>query len=611
MCGIVGYIARPDVIAKQKLLDGIEQLRHRGPDASSYSILRVGDWEVGLGHTRLAILDLSESGVQPFRSAKSKAALTYNGEIYNFEELRQGLDFRFRTTSDTEVLYAGLLTEGPSFIPKMNGMFAFAYCDPAHHRVVFARDRVGKKPLYVYQTDDLIVFGSELKALLSFGIPTKISELSLSFFHWLGYIPQPHTIYQGVTKFAAGSWGAIDLSRDKLTIDEQQYWDPLTGYGRHFSGTADDAVDQLLELVDEATRIRLRSDVPLGVFLSGGIDSSLVLSSVTAQASDVTAFTVGVPNNAQDESAVAVETARELGVHIQVLEISRADYARQIPRIPAHFDEPFSDMSQIPTMAIAELARQHVTVVLTGDGGDETFLGYPWVTYPERLMKLRRGLRGSVPSIALNIIERIPGFRAILSGVLEMGGFSSDNIDIKLEILRRLFEAEDPSDVFDPFKQVRPDFDLSVSDRERVRRRSIASWAQTLYPDYGWTNLNSRSLPERLSALEQVTYMRDDVLVKVDRATMAFGLEARSPLLDYRVIEFGNSLPVHLKLQDGVGKWLLRRALRRRLPNNYPNLSKRGFGVPFPKVDRPGPTEYAKWNREVEAQWRVAYAPRP
>lgn len=618
MCGIVGAVVRPGALASVDLERAVATLSHRGPDASG--VLRAGGtdhWEVWLGHARLAIVDLSPGGAQPMthRSPGAAGAITFNGEVYDHAKLREHLapDVPFASRSDTEVLLAGLLREGPRFLTRANAMLALGLWDERRRRLVLARDRLGKKPLYVYRDEDRLLFASEIKAIAALGAPLDLDSEALALFRWLGYVPDQRAIWRRFTKLPAATFATLDLGGPTLPpLAPETYWDPLAAMGRTRTGSVQDSVEAVLALLDDATRIRLDADVPVGVFLSGGIDSSLVASSVARAASrPTTAFTVQAADPALDESAVARDTAARLGLAFEALPLPTDAYERQASKLAWHYDEPMADLSQIALMANAEAARARVTVVLTGDGGDESFLGYPRVAFPDRLWRLRRRLE-RVPgagSLARSALRTRLGMRAFRAS-LRAAGLNDTNADEKRQILDATLRAAQPADLFERFECARQREALARSDQERLPRTLLA-FARAAHPGYAWDAAEGRSLPELLGALDLVLYLRGDILVKTDRATMAYSLEARCPWLDYRLVELGLSLPLEHKVHAGVHKRVLRLACEQRVGAEVATRRKQGFGIPT-EARGDGSTDVAWWAGEVEsrfaARWPAARA---
>lgn len=610
MCGIFGIISRPNAFQENVVVKALNQMSHRGPDdwgLEKFNILN--NWEVWLGQRRLSILDLSSAGHQPMKIKLPDGnykALTFNGEIYNYIELKKQLkdDWNFISNSDTEVILAGLHLFGNEFFKKLNGMMALVFFNQQNQKITCARDRLGKKPLYIYISDECVVFTSELKSIVSLGLPLTINEESLAFYRWIGYIPAHLSIYNECIKLNAASYIDIDLSKNKLIFEKEKlYWDPLNGYSKHYSQSYNDAIDEFLELLDDATRIRLVSDVPVGAFLSGGIDSSLVLSSIKKlNVQDFKSFTVKFDDSEFDESKVATETSRRLNLPLQLLHLKESDYNNQISKISFHYDEPFSDSSQIPTMAISEAAKKCVSVVLTGDGGDEVFLGYPRFSYTKKLIKINQ-LAKLIPFSDRAILASFNTIwgRKLFRFLLNLFSVNSSNLDSKISKIKEIINSKNQMELYDTILRTNPKPVLPSSMNQMTNYFDIVSnW----HSGYSWQALKMRSIEENFAALDLVSYMRDDVLVKVDRGTMAYSLEARSPLLDYRIVEFGASLPLDYKIKNGIHKRILRDALARRIQGDVSTLQKKGFGVPLPSNLPPGVNLSSRWNLFIENEWK-------
>lgn len=612
MCGILGVISRPNTFTRESVQKALDTMLHRGPDDAGLEYIKINsEWEAWFGQRRLSIVDLSPGGHQPMfgsLSERERGCLIFNGEAYNHDEVRDTLKDRwnFKSRSDTEVVLAGLMLSGPKILEQLNGMLALGYLSLSESSLLLARDRLGKKPLYVYRSHQLLIFASELKAIKALGVQLTVDPEANAYYRWMGYVPADMTIYKECKKLKAGSYTEFDLKSNIISeVKQKQYWDPLCGYTKTYKHSYSDAIDEFLYLLDDATKIRLEADVPVGAFLSGGIDSSLVISSIARLKPDsVTGFTVKFDDPDFDESGIAENTAVQLGLKIQKLHLRAADYDRQIKKLPWHYDEPFSDSSQIPTMAISEAARKEVTVVLTGDGGDEIFLGYPRFAYPAKMDRIRR-LASLVPAGSKAImlsLKTAPG-RALLKYLLRISGAPVTNIDSKISRIQEILGSTDSRQLYDSIMSVQQKLALPLSDRQILENKSLYKLVRDWYPELQWTALNNRSREEQLAAIDMVTYMRDDVLVKVDRATMAYSLEARSPLLDYRIVEFGTSLPAEFKFHQGRFKRILRDALSRRVKGDIVRYGKRGFGVPLPADLPAGPNQAARWNIFIEKQW--------
>jgi len=547
MCGLTGFVARaatPD--GMRAALRGMSEcLAHRGPDDS-------GEWfdaeaSVALGFRRLAIIDLSPAGHQPMLSASGRYAVTLNGEIYNFEELRRELRAEWRGHSDTEVMAAAFDAWGvEAAVRRFNGMFAIAVWDREARRLHLVRDRMGVKPLYYGFAGGAFVYGSELKALRRHpGFDARIDERAVQLFLRFMYVPAPHTIYEGISKLMPGTMLTFDAATRATTTTV--YWSAreaaTRGASNRFQGSEEEASQQLESLLLDAVRIRMVADVPLGVFLSGGIDSSLVTALMQAQsASPVRSFSIGFNEAAYNEAHHAAAVARHLGTAHTELILTADDIIGVIPRLPAMYDEPFADSSQIPTHLVAALARKHVTVTLSGDGGDELFGGYRRYFIGQRAVQLFDTVPRPLRPLAGLALSAVPNAR-----------------------VRKVART------------------LRANDVDRLYFEIISFWPSTEESPVAnraeWPPLEDPV--ERMMYLDQVSYLPDDILVKVDRASMAVSLEAREPLLDYRLVEFAWTLPMAMKVRAGKGKRILRRVLYRYVPEALIERPKMGFGIPL------------------------------
>jgi asparagine synthase (glutamine-hydrolysing) len=579
MCGIAGLFDRSAATAADQLTHLTWQmgnsLQHRGPDAGDIWIDPAHG--IGLAHRRLSIVDLSPLGNQPMASASGRYVTVYNGEIFNFQDLRQELEAKgasFRGTSDTEVMLAGIEQWGvEATVKRMIGMFAIALWDRQEGVFYLIRDRLGIKPLYWGLFGDLLLFGSELKALLAHpGWQREIDRDALTAFMRHNYVPAPYSIYRGIRKLRQGH---ILTLRPGRPPTEEAFWNlrDVVGYGRsHRLDLSDqEATDELETLLKDAVGRRMIADVPLGAFLSGGIDSSLVVALMQAQSDrPVKTFSIGFHEQGFDEAIHAKAVAQHLGTDHTELYVNPAHALEIIPDLPRWYDEPFADSSQIPTFLVSEMTRKHVTVALSGDGGDELFAGYNRYTLAMSLWRkigslplpLRRaaaqGLRSLSPATWDKIFRFMPSPLARpqagdklwkLADVLPRNGDA---------IYKRLISHwEDPADVV-------------LGGREPAGLFEDSSVSE-LVPDF----------MERMQYLDTATYMADDILTKVDRASMAVALEARVPLIDHRVVEYSWRLPSRFKIRNGQTKWLLRQVLYRHVPPNLIERPKMGFGVPI------------------------------
>lgn len=575
MCGIAGVLdvrrAGDEAGLAALAADMATSLHHRGPDAG-------GVWVdpgagLALGHRRLSIVDLSPAGAQPMVSADGRWVIAYNGEVYNADALRADLPgIAFRGRSDTEAILEGCARWGVrATVERLIGMFAFALWDRETRTLHLVRDRLGIKPLYWGRFGPLLLFGSELKALRRHpGWEPEIDRGAVAAFLRHDYVPGPAAIWQGVAKLEPGRILTVRAGEEPRI---EAYWrleDVVrAGQADPFAGTDEEAADRLEALLADAVSRRMIADVPLGAFLSGGIDSSTVVA-LMQRASDrpVRTFSIGFREQGFDEAPHARAVASHLGTDHTELYVEPDDARAVIPRLPAIYDEPFADVSQIPTFLVSELTRRHVTVALSGDGGDELFAGYPRYTVTSavwrRLGRLPASARraagralGAVPVPVWDAVARMaPGSAAIYGDrVHKLAGALGGDAD---DLYRRMLSRWEDAAALVPG---------AVEPRGAFWDDGPKGWL----PD----------LVERMQLLDTRVYLPDDILTKVDRASMAVALEARVPLLDHRVVAFAWSLPMRFKLRGGESKWLLRRVLERHVPRALFERPKMGFGVPI------------------------------
>jgi len=580
MCGIAGVLdlARSTTADDLRATVGAmaDALRHRGPDAGSTWV----DAEVGVafGHRRLSIVDVSDAGAQPMCSSSGRYVLSYNGEIYNAQSLAEQLETtgrRFRGHSDTEVLIEAIDEWGLGrALEAVNGMFAFTLWDRERRQLHLVRDRLGEKPLYYGWIGNRLVFGSELKALRAHpGFGTEIDRDALASFLRFNCVPAPASIFRGIHKLPPASILTVDPAARPRDASPAPYWSALAAFELGEASPApsdDDATDQLEELLRDATRMRMRSDVPLGAFLSGGIDSSTIVALMQDQSSDpVRTFTIGNTVATFNEADRANAIAQHLRTHHTELLVTPDDALGVIPRLPEIYDEPFADSSQIPTLLVSEIARRDVTVSLSGDGGDETFGGYdryrwvPWVA--NRLGRVPAGVRRAASRLVLAVPPR--GWDAIARPIPV--GLRPRIPATKLAKLAAIAPLDSPGAMYRELVSHWEDPNSIVIGAHERPGSAGASWS------------DGRGLEARMMALDTVTYLPDDILVKLDRASMSVSLEARVPILDHRVVEFAAALPLRHKIRDGQSKWLLRQVLARYVPKPLFERPKSGFGVPI------------------------------
>ena len=580
MCGITGFWTTRSLLHPREVLDAMtDRLEHRGPD--SRGILFDEARGIGLGHRRLSILDLSAEGHQPMRSPSGRYDLVYNGEVYNHGELRERLthlhpELRFRGGSDTEVLLAAIDLLGiEATLQAIVGMFAFALWDRQERCLHLVRDRLGIKPLYYGVQAGALLFGSELKALRAFpGFSPAIDRQALGDLLRFNSISAPRSIFEGVYKLMPGQW--LTFEAPDAPPRARQFWDAgavaARGLANPFEGTEREAIDALEDLLLKVIGDRMVADVPLGAFLSGGIDSSTVVALMQAQSDrPIKTFSIGYHEGAYNEAAHAAEVARHLGTDHTERYVAPEDAFAVLPDLPTLFDEPFADSSQIPTYLVSKLARESVIVSLSGDGGDELFAGYnrhlwgPRVAAMHRLpyplrRALRRALQAPQPAQIDTIYAAVEPF---LPDALKMRLPGE-----KMQKVATLLGLRDAEALYLHLRSNIADPATYIAGIDHHRPPEIAA-------------PSGASAAEAMMFRDQCSYMPDDVLTKVDRASMAVGLEARVPLLDHRLVAFAWSLPLGLKLQNNTTKWVLRQVLYRHVPQALIDRPKMGFGVPI------------------------------
>ena len=592
MCGFAGFIRPGGVEPESGRALGLrmgEAIRPRGPD--DFGVWCDGQAGVVLSHRRLSVLDISAAGHQPMASVSGRFVIAYNGEVYNHLALRQTLPDRdrpWRGHSDTETLLAGFEAWGiEQTIRRAVGMFAFAVWDRDQRRLVLGRDRLGEKPLYFGVQDDggkpVLLFGSQLDALAAhpaFAATVDREALCLLLRH--GYVPSPRSIYCGLHKLPPGhllEWpvgaGADSLSEPPPS---RAYWSipEIVAQGRasRFAGSDDDALAELDALLRDAVAQQMVADVPLGAFLSGGIDSSTIVALMQAQSPrPVKTFTIGFAEEGFDESVHAKAVARHLGTDHTELHVTAQQALLMIPRLPALYDEPFADSSQIPTFLVSQLARQHVTVSLSGDGGDELFAGYSRYAQASRIW----GAAGRVPrplrAAAGATLRALPvaGWDALGAPLRRALPQRMRNIGDKAHKLAALMDHRDRLSFYRGL----------ISDWPVPDRVVLGVHEPSYLAELGDAGSPGVGFVETMMMIDTMSYLPEDILTKVDRAAMGVSLETRVPLLDHRVVEFAWRLPLHMKSRQGTGKWILKRLLDRYVPRALMERPKSGFGIPL------------------------------
>ncbi len=569
MCGIIGFInplGSQAVDAKNSLSFMRDHLVHRGPDDGG--IWLDADAGIALGHRRLSVLDLSSEGHQPMVSLSRRFVLVYNGEIYNHLYLRDLLRSTFdswRGQSDTETLLVAIECWGfKKALQATVGMFALALWDRQERKLLIARDRMGEKPFYYGWQKGVLLFGSELKALRAHpAFKHEIDRAVIPLYLRHGYIPAPWSIYKGIRKLLPGTWVSFSTKDHDQMPEPRPYWSltdvVLNGQSNPFKGSEDEAVNELDRRLNQSIAGQSLADVPLGAFLSGGVDSSTVIALMQTQSSrPVKTFTIGFDETGYDEAVHAKAVAKYLGTDHTELYVTSAQAQQVIPKLSQIYDEPFGDSSGIPTHLVSQLARAHVTVSLSGDGGDELFGGYSRYSGFQRWQKRM----ASVPS----------PLRTILSdGLSLISDLGNTRNQRRLALLSGISEAKHPAALY-----------RSLTSHWLPRDGAAQNAEEALY----WLTdralrLNLNELIDHALLADMMTYLPDDILVKVDRASMAVSLETRTPMLDHRIVEWSWSLPQSLKARGAHQKWVLRELLYRYVPKALIERPKMGFGVPI------------------------------
>jgi asparagine synthase (glutamine-hydrolysing) len=589
MCGFAGFlglgelpsISAPDILGRMG-----SSIAHRGPnDEGIWTDLDSG---IGLVHRRLSIVDLSPAGHQPMVSGSRRYIIAFNGEIYNHQDLRTKLVkvgndtaavSTWRGHSDTETLLAGFDAWGIEHtLQQCVGMFAFAVWDRQLRVLLLARDRMGEKPLFYGVQNGVLLFGSELKALKvhpAFAGEIDRTAIALQMRH--NYVPAPYSIYQGIRKLPAGT--LLRLQYGMALGEPVPYWSLsnafASGRSNPFTGSDTDAVNTLEELLLESVALQMQADVPLGAFLSGGVDSSTIVALMQVQSTrPVKTFTIGFDEVGYNEADHAKSVAKHLGTDHRELYVTPRDALEVIPRLSSLYDEPFSDSSQIPTFLVSQITSQHVTVSLSGDGGDELFGGY---SRYKRAADIRSKI-GCLPNFVRARLSRIirsisvDSWNQMAIPFLPMMPLHTRNIGGKAHKLAELFTLDDP------------DFYLQFLSHWPTSSNLVLEGDGTPdYSNFGGLASGAISYVEMMMLIDTLNYLPDDILQKVDRAAMAVGLETRMPLLDHRIVEFAWRLPLHMKVRNGQGKWVLRQVLDKYVPRKLMERPKMGFGVPIEK----------------------------
>lgn len=571
MCGIAGFIDFSQITTRENLVGMTDAMLHRGPDGADYEVLETEFASIGLGHRRLSIIDLSEHGKQPMQF--NDVWVTFNGEIYNYAEIKKelaALGHSFQGDSDTEMILHAYHEWGIECVHRFIGMFAIVLVDLKSNQVFFLRDRVGVKPLFVYQENGLLLFASELKAFHAHpAFKKEIDQDAVSAFMQYGNVPTPHCIFKNCKKVLPGNYLKLDLK--KKSSDSHQYWNVYDAYNKDKS-TEDytSAKSNVKELLTSAFNYRMVADVPVGVFLSGGFDSSCVTAILQSERTErLKTFTIGVPDIGLNEAPYAKDIAKHLGTDHNEFECTEKEVFEHIEQLPFFYDEPFADSSAIPTTLVSKMAREQVTVALSADGGDEIFAGYNRYDYLARYGKK---------------LNRIPGFMRYASvGVMNVVPSN------KIPILRNKYNFHNR---YEKLKQVlrnpsNKEIMLSLSQQftDKQMRKIMQHDSKALDTMYlsEEMDMSKNSALGYMMGIDFQTYLLDDIMQKVDRATMAVSLEGREPFLDHRIIEYVATLPDSFKYDNGLKKRMLRDIVYDYVPQKLLDRPKMGFAIPIAK----------------------------
>lgn len=580
MCGITGFVSTKDLDFKSILTTMVVKMNHRGPDSS-------GVWfndklRVGFGHARLSIVDLSKAGHQPMLSHSGRFCIVFNGEIYNHLDIRNELNkvvaTNWRGTSDTETITEAIAHWGmEKTIQQCVGMFAFALLDIEEETLTLVRDRMGEKPLYYGWVNDHFVFGSELNAIKSFPLfNNAINRNALMLYMRHASIPEPYSIYENIFKLGAGCLLTLQLKNNSIT--HKQYWstEKLANENHNtFHGSAVDAVDKLEELLSNSIGIQMMADVPLGAFLSGGVDSSTIVALMQRQSeSKINTFTIGFEEKEYNEAEHAKKIANHLGTNHHEVYISANEVLDIVPQISKIYAEPFSESSQIPTFLVSKIAKREVTVSLSGDAGDELFCGYNRYQLANSSWNKIEKIPSGVRSLIANSVQSLP-YNLLKTLLLPVKG-KTNSKGIEINAVDKLLKASELL----KFKNRKQFYSKGFMTHNLEAENWILGSVDTKTA-FETNKLQLGNYFEEMMAVDLLTYLPNNNLPKVDRAAMANSLETRVPLLDHRIVEFALSLPMEFKIREGVDKWVLRQVLYKHVPKSLIERPKMGFGVPL------------------------------
>jgi asparagine synthase (glutamine-hydrolysing) len=569
MCGITGYIDHKSSTPEQIIEKMTNTLHHRGPDGGSTETLQLDGTKIGLGHRRLAIIDLTDTGRQPMNFGA--LWITFNGEIYNYKQIKHELTelgHSFTGNSDTEMILHAFSEWGPACLDRFIGMFAFVIVDTDQKKLFAARDRAGVKPLFIYQAEELLLYGSELKAFHQHpDFKKEIDPSAVAAFMQYGNVPTPHCIFRNCFKLNPGHYLTYDLNSRQL--ETVQYWSVYDAYNRpKLDISFAEALTSTETVLKKAFEYRMVADVPVGVFLSGGYDSVSVTSILQGNRTEkLKTFTISVPDIGLNEAPFAREIAEHLGTDHTEIACTQKEAVDLIPGLPHFYDEPFGDSSAIPTTLVSLMARKHVTVALSADGGDEVFAGYNRYDYLMRHGKKIQGIPAPFRKMAASVMEFVPSDRI---PVLK----NRYNFHNRYEKLKGILREPTPEKIMQSLSQQYSEAKLSSLMSVPFCELETAYGSNALKKEF-YTPLSY------MMAIDYTTYMLDDILQKVDRATMTASLEGREPFMDQHVIEWAAQLPDEYKYHNGIKKYILRELVHRYVPKEMMDRPKMGFAIPI------------------------------
>lgn len=570
MCGIVGFIDNKR--DKNTLEVMLEAQAHRGRDDRGVEILEIAKHQLHLGHNRLSIQDISSDGHQPFISACKNYTIVFNGEIYNFKDIRQSLEElgqKFISKTDTEVILYAYKVWGIACLEKFIGMFAFCLVDKKSNKMYLVRDRAGVKPLYYYTHKDAFMFSSEIKSFHHHkDFQKQLNKEVLPYYFQMGYIPAPHSIFKNLYKVEAGHYLCYDLLSN--TYKNREYWSVDEQYKKEkFDKSEAEILNDLESLLEDAVSLRMVSDVPVGVFLSGGYDSSLVTALLSKNHKDLHTFTIGFEDKRYNEAQHAKEIASYLGTRHEEYYLNSKEMLSHVQSLPFTYDEPFGDASALPTMILSKFASEKVKVVLSSDGGDESFCGYSKYFFLEKFSTLfsskfkKTLLKHTLNSISSKHIEKV--------NMLLPKAYKQSNIQDKYHKFQRAVSSESVSQMFEEAS--------SPVSKDEVKKL-LKFQDNPKYFDK-FKKIEQAHLLDSMMKVDYASFMADDILTKVDRATMSATIEGREPLLDHRLIEYLARVPISLKYKNKQGKYLARQILYKHIPAYLIDKPKAGFQIPL------------------------------